>query len=184
MAKIAAFIITTLDGLDEGPGGTLDWHPRDPEFRDFAAKQLEDAGFLVFGRKTYDLFSAYWQGAEAQAEEPGIASQLSMASKVVLSRHLSSASWAHTRVEKDLREAADRWKRSRADTALVLGSASVVRELLRQRMLDELRLLTVPRILAEGRSFYRELPALCLRVVQTRVFAAGALCSVYRPRYP
>ena len=101
MRKLIASTFTSLDGVMQAPGGPTE----DPTgnftsggwlfaFGDDAGMDLSAAGFdgkdreLVLGRKTYEIFEAYWP---YQSEDHPIARTLNAAKKHVVSRTLKSA---------------------------------------------------------------------------------------------
>ena len=65
MRTMASFIFISLDGFYEGPNAELDWPNVDAEFNDFAARQLDEADTLGFGRATYEHMAAYWPTEQA-----------------------------------------------------------------------------------------------------------------------
>ncbi|HEU5327878.1 MAG TPA: hypothetical protein VFU78_07280, partial [Thermomicrobiales bacterium] len=60
MRNVFLFMMVSLDGFFEGPNQEIDWHNVDDEFNDFAIKQLDEIGALLFGRVTYQLMASYW----------------------------------------------------------------------------------------------------------------------------
>ena len=70
MRAVASFIFISLDGFYEGPNGELDWPIVDAEFLEFAARQLDEAGAIGFGRATYEHMAAYWPTEQAMVNDP------------------------------------------------------------------------------------------------------------------
>ncbi len=108
MRKLIASTFTSLDGVMQAPGGPTE----DPTgnftlggwlfaFGDDAGMDLSAAGFdgkdreLVLGRKTYEIFEAYWP---YQSEDDPIARTLNAAKKHVASRTLKSFQWNNSSV--------------------------------------------------------------------------------------
>ena len=152
MCRLAAFSLMSLDGFFEGSGGSLDWHRVDDEFRQFAVTQLEAAEALVFGKKTFEIMSTYWNGP-GSTEDPRIARLMKELPKVVVSRTLSSVCWGNSRLERDLPAAKAAWSATGRGEALVLGSARLTASILARGWLSELRVMVVPVLLAEGRGY-------------------------------
>jgi dihydrofolate reductase len=69
---LASFIVTSLDGFSEGPNGEFDWLVPDEEFNNFAARQLDEADTIGFGRVTYEHMAAYWPTELARVNDPAI----------------------------------------------------------------------------------------------------------------
>ena len=71
MHTLASFIFTSLDGFYEGPNGELDWPIVDQEFNDFAARQLDEADTIAFGRATYEHMAGLLAYRAGQGERSG-----------------------------------------------------------------------------------------------------------------
>jgi dihydrofolate reductase len=98
MGTIASFTFISLDGFYEGPNGELDWPNVDAEFNGFAARQLDEADTLGFGRATYEHMAAYWPTEQAMANDPAITSRMNDKKKLVFSTTLTDANWSGTTV--------------------------------------------------------------------------------------
>jgi dihydrofolate reductase len=98
MGTIASFTFISLDGFYEGPNGELDWPNVDAEFNGFAARQLDEADTLGFGRATYEHMAAYWPTEQAMANDPAITSRMNAKKKLVFSTTLTDANWSGTTV--------------------------------------------------------------------------------------
>jgi len=180
MCRLAAFSLMSLDGFFEGSGGSLDWHRVDDEFRQFAVTQLEAAEALVFGKKTFEVMSAYWNGAGA-TEDPRMARLMQELPKVVVSRTLPFVSWGNSRLERNLPAAKAAWSAAGKGEALVVGSARLTASILAMGWLSELRIMIVPVLLAKGCSYFRELEKRCpLELLKVRVFGNGNVLLIYR----
>ncbi|ARZ67017.1 deaminase/reductase [Streptomyces albireticuli] len=157
----------SLDGVVQAPGGPGEdtdggfahggWsHPFfDPEVVGGAFDDaLSRAGALLFGRRTWQTMAAAWP---ERAGDP-FADRMNALPKYVVSRTLSDAelTWDHTtRVPGD--EAVARIRGLRADAGadlLVMGSAMLVRTLLVEGLVDELRLVVMPVLLGGGKSVF------------------------------
>ncbi|UQI47080.1 dihydrofolate reductase family protein [Streptomyces sp. HU2014] len=157
----------SLDGVVQAPGGPGEdtdggfahggWsHPFfDPEVVGGAFDDaLSRAGALLFGRRTWQTMAAAWP---ERAGDP-FADRMNALPKYVVSRTLSDAelTWDHTtRVPGD--EAVARIRGLRADAGadlLVMGSAMLVRTLLVEGLVDELRLMVMPVLLGGGKSVF------------------------------
>src|SRR3984957_8803882 len=98
MSTLASFIVTSLDGFYEGPNGEFDWLVPDQEFNDFAARQLDEADTLGFGRATYEHMAAWWPTEQAQINDPAITSRMNAKPKLVFSTTLDVAGWSNTTI--------------------------------------------------------------------------------------
>src|ERR1700722_12132625 len=183
MRTLASFIITSLDGFYEGPNGEFDWLIPDEEFNDFAARQLDDADTLGFGRATYEHMAAYWPTEQARVNDPAITSRMNTKPKVVFSTGLEHADWSNTTVIAG--EAVARIETvttAPGGELLVLGSAHLTAHFAAAGVLDELRIMVCPIVLGSGRSLFEDLKErISLMLLGCRQFDSGNVLLCYRP---
>src|SRR5947208_14953339 len=100
MRKIITTTFVTLDGVMQGNGGPEEGFPQGgwaAKFDDEMVDQLTD-GFmkipfeLLLGRKTYDIFAAYWPNTGTDAA-PNIARPFNATKKYVVSHASGELSW-------------------------------------------------------------------------------------------
>jgi dihydrofolate reductase len=186
MRKIAAFIMTSLDGMFDGPTPwDLDWHHVDDEFNDFATKQLDASGGLIFGRNTYQGMAQYWPTPLAEADSQAVASRMNSMPKFVISRTLDKPDpeWNHTQlIRRDPAGELAQLKEQPGRELLVLGSARLTASLMQMQLLDELRIIVNPVVLGMGRSFYEAgRPRSELKLLSNRTFKNGNVLLTYQP---
>lgn len=183
MRKLIFFNMVSLEGYFAGPQGELDWHRVDEEFNEFAIAQLNSAGGLIFGRKTYTLMASYWPTSAALLDDPVIAGQMNQIAKIVASRTLETAEWNNTRLVKNNLDAEIlKLKQQPGGDLFIFGSANLALSLMPQQLIDEYRLIVAPLILGRGRPLFAELPApLPLTLQSTRLFRNGNVLLTYQP---
>ncbi|MFC8289905.1 dihydrofolate reductase family protein [Streptomyces sp. NPDC057242] len=189
---ISEFI--SLDGVVQAPGGPEEdtdggfahggWsHPFfDPEVVGGAfAEATERADALLFGRRTWRAMAAAWP---ERAGDP-FADHLNALPKYVVSDTLGEADlgWHNTRlIHGD--KAVDRLRElheAPGEDLLVLGSATLVRTLLAEDLVDEIRLVVMPVLLGGGKSIFPADGVLrTLEPVSTTTSPLGANVCVYR----
>lgn len=183
MTTLASFIVTSLDGFSQGPNGEFDWMVPDQEFNDFAARQLDDAGAIAFGRVTYEYMASYWPTEQARVNDPAITSRMNDKPKLVFSRALQHAHWSNSTVI--LGEALGRIEAVKAATGkelLVIGSARLTADLVAAGVLDELRVMVCPIVIGQGRALFDDLKGrIALSLAGVRQFASGNVLLTYRP---
>jgi dihydrofolate reductase len=183
LTTLASFIVTSLDGFSQGPNGEFDWLVPDEEFNDFAARQLDDAGALAFGRVTYEYMATFWPTEHARVNDPAIAWRMNSMPKLVFSRALQHADWPNSTVI--LGEALERVEAVKAATGkevLVIGSARLTANFAAAGVLDELRVMVCPIVIGQGRSLFDDLKGrLPLSLAGVRQFASGNVLLTYRP---
>ncbi|WP_326635708.1 dihydrofolate reductase family protein [Streptosporangium sp. NBC_01755] len=121
MRKIFSFMMTTLDGYFEGRNHDLGWHNVDEEFGEFAARQLDESGTLVFGRVTYRLMAGFWPTPEGEKADPAVAARMNGTDKIVASRTPDRAEWADTSTGPPLSDAPTRGRSAARAPQPVLG---------------------------------------------------------------
>lgn len=186
MRTVASFIFISLDGFYEGSNGELDWPNVDAEFHAFAARQLNDAGTIAFGRVTYEHMDAYWPTEQAMANDPDMTRRMNDKEKLVFTRTLTDADWSGTIVVRG--EAIERvveLKAASGKEILVIGSVHLTADLAQAGLLDELRIMIFPLVLGQGRSLFEGLEdRLSLSLLSMRQFDSGNVLLNYRPSPP
>ena len=134
---------------------------------------------LVLGRKTYEIFAAYWPHAGEQAG----AEPLNRATKHVASRTLTSLDWANSvLIEGDVPEAVAQLKEQDGPELQVHGSADLIQTLLQHSLIDEFRLMIFPLVLGNGKRLFSDgtIPS-GLRLVDSKVSSTGVVIATYEP---
>jgi len=189
--KLTTTTQVSVDGVMQGNGGpdTTGGFRRggwarplfDSEAMAYVDEVYRRADAFLFGRRTYDLFAAYW-GARDDLENP-IVGALNTKPKYVASTTLTDPAWDDTTVlTGDVASAVRELKATREGELQVHGSGALTRWLLANDLVDELNLLVVPVIVGQGeRLFPDDGPDLALELVKSRAFPQGITLQVYRP---
>lgn len=181
MRELFTFLAISADGRHEGPQHDISWHRVDEEFNDFALEQLRGA-HLLFGRRTYALMATHWPAASTKREDPHVARLMNEAPKSVVSRTLPHADWQGTTLLRGLAEVAT-LKRVRGPPIALLGSSRLGASLLREGLVDEVRLMLMPVLLGEGTAAYEGAAMRDgLALAQARTFRNGNVLLRYRTR--
>ncbi len=183
MAKLSAFVFTSLNGYLSGPDGSIGWHRHGPEEKAFAAESLRRGNTLLFGRKTYDLMAGYWPTPQAIAADPVVAEGMNKAEKIVFSRTLGRPVWNNTSVVADnITEEVRRLKHRHGKDMTILGSGSIVSQLAERGMIDEYQIMVDPVALPEGMPLFHGIArSFDLKLIATRAFQSGAVLLTYQP---
>jgi dihydrofolate reductase len=176
--RIVANFFASLDGVVESPDK---WHF--PYFDDQMGAAV-GAGFassdaMLMGGTLYREWSEYWPAST----DGDFADVMNTMPKYVVSRTLDRADWNNTTLIRD--DVAARIRELKAgpgkDIAMS-GSATLVRWLLAEGLLDELNLLVHPIVVGTGaRLFPDGTPQQPLQLVESTTFGSGVLHLVYRP---
>ncbi len=184
MPTISSFISLSLDGCYADANGEMNWaHSQDPEQQAFTASNARGGGCLVFGHTTYDMMASFWPTPMAAQAMPEVAKQMNALPKIVFSRRMKSADWSNTTVKSDLIADVKTLKAGDGPDMAILGSGSVVAQLMDAGLLDELQVMLVPVSLGGGRKLFDPVNrSISWKPVETRPFkASGNIFIRYRP---
>jgi dihydrofolate reductase len=191
VGKLIVDQFLTLDGVVQAPGGPEEdtsggfrhggW--QFPYLDDESGKAIGEGlarmDALLLGRRTYDIFAAYWP--KAPAGDP-FAQKLNAVRKYVASRTLRSVGWTNSQLlANDLPREIGRIKGLHAEIH-VIGSGDLAQSLLRERLVDRLNLWVHPLLLGSGKRLFAggTVPT-ALRLVHSRAFGTGVVQLVYEP---
>jgi dihydrofolate reductase len=186
MGIIVANLFITLDGVYQAPGGREEdpeggfayggWQApvSDDEAGAAIGEEIGRIDALLLGRKTYDIFAAYWPH---QTDEIG--GILNRVPKFVVSRALTEPGWAGTTVLPDA-AAAGRLREEYGQVHM-FGSGVLIRSLLEADVLDRLHLWLYPVTLGQGKRLFDAgtIPATFRLAEPARSFPKGAVSLVY-----
>ncbi|MEZ0075942.1 dihydrofolate reductase family protein [Planotetraspora sp. GP83] len=180
MRKIVAAFFVSLDGVVEAP---QDWHfPYfNEELGEAVGSQAAGADTMLLGRRTYEEFAAYWPH-QTTAEDP-LADQMNNTPKLVVSSTLDKLDWQNTTVIRDnVVEELTKLKQQPGKNISISGSATLVRSLLRDNLLDELLLLVHPIVVGSGQRLFPDgTDQQPLKLVDSKTFSTGVLSLTYEP---
>jgi dihydrofolate reductase len=162
MGLIHVEMFATLDLVGQAPGGPEEdpdgfpfggWQA--PLLDDVAGAQVgaayEGTDALLLGRRTYDIFAAYWPHQDDE-----IGTLFNRVPKYVASRGTPELSWAgSTQLGPDL-AAAVREIRDQHEHVKVVGSLNLVQTLLQEKLFDRLDLWVHPIVLGVGKKVFDE----------------------------
>ena len=191
MRKLIVSTFLTLDGVMQAPGGPEEdtdgdfafggwsvnyWDDKMGEVMDEAMSPPFD---LLLGRKTYEIFAAYWPHAtDDQGAKP-----LNDARKFVASRTLRSLDWSNSvLIEGEVAEGVAALKKEEGPELQVHGSGNLIQTLLRHELIDEFRLWTFPVVVGRGKRLFSDgtIPA-GLKLVCNQLSTTGVVVAKYVP---
>jgi len=176
MGRIQGNFFISLDGVVEAPET---WHMSyfNDEMGDIVGAGLEvNKGFLL-GRKGYDESSSYWPD-----ETGDFADYFNNIPKYVISSSLQDPSWNNTEVVAGDVESVQAMKDGVDGTLFMSGSATTVRWLLENGLLDEIQLLLHPVVVGKGQKLFEgEFATHGLELAESKVLSTGVVQLVYRP---
>jgi len=197
MRKIMAFNRVTADGYFTSPDGKLDWVVPEPQIDKEAGEGMSGQGAILFGRRTYEMFQAFWPHA---LEDPGTAPDPHMpgrrspeiramavwineAAKIVFSKTLEDVTWKNTRLLHafDPHEV-EAMKKQPGPDMLVFGSGSIASLLTEHGLIDEYRFIVGPVLLGSGRTLISGVPRSSrLDLLEAKTYPSGNVMLRYAP---
>ncbi len=177
MGYIKSGLFISLDGVIESPE---EWHF--PYFDDQMGAAVDalmsDSDATLVGRQTYDEFAAYWP--QADPNDP-MTAVMNGARKYVVSSTVTNPEWENTTaINPDDDDVAAQLTRLKADTRIsTTGSATLVRWMLEQGLVDELHLLVHPIVVGHGKKLFEDGSTVPLKLVSSTTFESGVLHLVY-----
>jgi len=190
MRELVAVTQVTLDGVMQAPGGPEE----DPTggfeiggwafgYFDHELSEQLGAGMskpfdLVLGRRTYEIFAAYWPYSEGP-----IADAINAATKHVASRTLQSVDWENSRlIDGDVATAVRSLKEEDGPELQVIGSANLLQTLIANVVVDEYRLWIFPVVAGSGKRLFGDgaMPA-GLELADSSSTGSGVIVATYRP---
>jgi dihydrofolate reductase len=180
MRKVIASEIVSLDGVVESPEK---WHF--PYFNDQmadaigAAMAASDA--MLMGRVLYQEWAAFWP--KQDPDENPVAARMNGVRKYVVSTTLKEPlEWENsTLIGEDVAEEISSLKEQPGKDISISGSPTLVRSLLEEDLLDELRLMVHPIVVGSGKRLFEEGgDQKALELVDSKTFSTGVLYLSYQ----
>jgi dihydrofolate reductase len=187
MGKIVISENVTLDGVIQDPTGDDGfarggWFSRivgkdHQAWAEVFSREATDAEALLMGRRTYEYLVARWSGRTG-----AWADRLNSMPKYVVSSTLVDPVWDNSRVlTGDVVDEATRLKDRLDGVIVVNGSGHLVRTLIEEDLVDELRLMVYPFVIGAGvRLFPGTSDQMPLRLVDTRTVGTGLALLTYQ----
>lgn len=183
MRKVIAAINMTLDGY-------CDHTAVDPDdqIHDHYTDLLRNADTILYGRITYQLMQ-YWQtivknptGNQAMDQ---FAEVMDKVPKIVFSNTMKDVDWQSARLsDRSLEEEVSALKQlaSNGSRDIYVGSRSLIIQLMKSNLIDELQLCVHPVIAGSGLPLFENMSARkMLQLVKTKTFGSGAVILYYEP---
>jgi dihydrofolate reductase len=190
MRKLVVGTFLTVDGVMQAPGGPEEDREGGFEHGGWSFNYWDDdmgklvvewtlrAGALLLGRKTYEIFAAYWPNVGG--DDP-VAAKLNSVPKYVASRTLDELTWNNsTLLQGDVAEAVAELKKEDGGEIQVTGSGELIQTLMEHDLVDEYRLWVFPVTVGDGkRLFARGTIAGALKLTDTRTSSTGVTIQTY-----
>ena len=185
MRKIIVLSMITLDGVMQAPGGPKEdtsggfkyggWVApyNDEVYGKVVQEELKPADYLL-GRKTFEIWAGYWP--EHGDFWPGI----NEGTKYVMSKTMKKSDWKKSVFLKSVAEI-KKLKKSKGADIQVWGSSELVHLLLKNDLVDELKLKIHPLTLGKGKKLFDNgtIPA-AFTLTESTVTSKGVIIAYYK----
>jgi dihydrofolate reductase len=188
MRKIIVTTFITMDGVMQAPGG-----PDEDRTNDFKwggwqfgysdekagegiTKIMSTPFDLLLGRRTYEIFAAYWP-----YQHDAIAEKFNRVNKYVVATTPVDTSWSNSiLINTDVVNQLKKLKAQDGPDLLVHGSSVLAQTLFAEGLVDVLHLWTYPITLGKGKKLFREgTPTREWKLAEVVVSATGAIMATY-----
>ncbi len=180
MRKVIAAFNMTLDGVSDHTAGIAD-----AEIHQHYAELLDNASVALYGRTTYQLMQ-FWQTLiqhpSGEKSMDDFAISIDNIQKIVFSNTLKNTGWDSAKLaNKPLEEEVLELKKQPGKDILV-GSRSLIIQLLNSNLIDELQICIHPVIAGKGLLLFDQIKdRIMLKLIKTKVLSSGAIVLYYEP---
>lgn len=192
MRKIIVGAMVSIDGVMQAPGAPNEdptngfrfggWVMPyfDPVFGEEMDSLFKGNFDLLLGRKTYEIFAAYWPYYEGAGEDSGIATLFNRVRKIVVSRSGEvDTSWAGSVLLRDIADV-QRLRQEDGPDLVTQGSTELVHALLANDLVDRMTVFTVPTVLGNGKKLFADGSAPhAYHLIGSRVSSTGVVIAHY-----
>ena len=189
MGKLVVSEFVSLDGVYEAPGqgetyehaGWTFAFDRGEDGNRFKFEELMAADAQLLGRVTYEAFARAWPTMEGTG---AFGEKMNSMPKYVVSSTLQAAEWQNSTVLRGpLAKEIPEVKSRHPGDILVAGSGRLVRGLLFDGLVDELRLMVFPIMLGSGKRLFTDgTPKTRLTLIEQRQIGSdGVTILTYAP---
>jgi dihydrofolate reductase len=179
----------TPEGYFSGPDGN--WQSLavpDPELDKSAAKGMPSVDTILLGRRTYEIFEAFWPHAletpNLSQEMRAMATTLNESTKIVFSRTLGDVTWKNSRLLHNVDPGEIKaMKQQPGKDMMILGSGSIVSQLTQHRLIDEYQFVISPVLLGRGQPLLSDVStSMTLELKEAKAFRSGNIMLRYAPK--
>lgn len=194
MRRIVGAAFITLDGVIQGPGGPTEdptggfkfsgWLPPvgDEGIEEKIGELFSRPFDLLLGRRTYEIFSAYWPYAPEEMAE--IRDPFNACTKYVVTHGNEPLPWQNSERVNDIGKLHS-IKQEDGPDLVIQGSSTLYPQLLEAGLLDELTLMMSPLVLGQGKRLFGEgTPPQTLKMTGHKVSPGGNIIATYEPAGP
>src|SRR5215470_17040385 len=178
LGRIGVHEFITMDGVIESPSWSFDYS-FDPNMGEAIAGIMASSTAILLGRRTYQEFAPSWSTRTAE-DDPG-APFMNETPKYVVSASLQAADWSNSSILGRYSASTIRDLKDRVDGNIyVSGSGTLVRAMLADGLVDDLRLFVYPLAHGGGQRLFADTgPAARFALAGSEAYGDGVLYLTY-----
>lgn len=180
MRKVIAAINMTLDGVCDHTVGIVD-----EKLHQHYSDLINNGGVIVYGRTTFELMK-FWQtllqNPSGNKSMDDFAISIDKIPKLVFSRTLKKTNWESAKIsDKPLTEKIIELKQQGGKDILI-GSRSLIIELLNSNLVDEFQICIHPIIEGKGLPLFKQIKEqIILKLLNIKILESGVTIFYYQP---
>ena len=180
MRKVIAAINMTIDGFCDHTAGIPD-----EEIHHHYADLLDKSGVVLYGRITYQLMQ-FWQtllkNPSGEKSMDDFAKAIDKVPKIIFSNTLKNTDWDSAKLADQPIEETVKELKQEPGRDILIGSRSLILQLMKLNMIDEYQLCVHPVIEGKGLPLFENVNhRTILKLMNTKTFSGGAVILYYQP---
>ncbi len=157
----------------------------DEEIHNHYTELLGEADAILYGRITYQLME-YWmplvKNPSGEKSMDDFALAIDKVPKLVFSHTLKNVSWDSAKLANRTLEEEVLELRQQSGKDIFVGSRSLIIQLMKLNLIDELQLCVHPVIAGSGLPLFENInDRTILKLIKTKIFGSGAIILYYEP---
>lgn len=180
MRKVVAAFNMTLDGVCDHTAGIAD-----EGLHQHYSELLDNAGVALYGRTTYQLMQ-FWQSLlqnpSGEKSMDDFAISIDKIEKIVFSNKLKDTGWNSAALAKKHLDETVLELKQQAGKDILIGSRSLIIQLLNSNLIDEFQICIHPIIEGRGLQLFDQINnKIMLKLIKTKLLSSGAIVLYYEP---
>ena len=180
MKKVIAAFNMTLDGVCDHTAGVAD-----EGLHQHYAGLIDNAGVILYGRTTYQLME-FWktlvQNPSGEKSMDDFAISIDKIKKLIFSTTLKGTGWNTAEIAKGSLEEEVLKLKQEAGKDILVGSRSLIIQLLNSNLIDEFQICIHPVIQGKGLLLFDQIKdRIMLKLTKTKLLNSGAMVFYYEP---
>lgn len=191
MRKLIVNAFVTLDGVMQAPGGPEEdptenfkyggwsFHYWDEVMGKVMDEFMSNPFELLLGRKTYEIFAAHWP----YIKDDPVANKFNLTKKYVVTKSLSILNWKNSFIIKnDVAEEIKKLKAMDGPELQVHGSSNLIKTLINDNLVDEIKIWTFPVTVGKGKQLFGEgTDPFSFKLNEVKSANSGVIIASYQP---